>query len=68
VAAVVAFAAGFGVERAATGDDPAPRAAPAGVVAGPPVTINNLERAGTMKPLRAVAGTPPVPTTTTVSP
>jgi hypothetical protein len=58
IVAVAAFAIAFGVARSVAGDDPPPRAEAAEPLPAPPVPVNNLERAPTMKPLRSVAGVP----------
>jgi hypothetical protein len=64
--ALVVFGGMFAAARAIVDDDPAPRAVPVRAVPSGIVTINNLERAGKIKPLRSAAGAPPA--TTTVSP
>jgi hypothetical protein len=60
VAGVVAFGGCFAAARALTGDDH-PKAAAIKRMPDPVVTVSNLERAGTIKPLRSVAGAPPAP-------
>jgi hypothetical protein len=59
VLATVAFGAAFGVASNVGTDDPAPvsvRPVPAPTTSP---TTNNLERVSSMKPLRAIAGSPP---------
>jgi hypothetical protein len=62
IVAVIAFAVAFAGARALVSDDPAPHAVPLRDVPAAAVTINNLERAGTIKPLRSAAGAPPATT------
>lgn len=61
VAGAVAFAGSFTVARAVTEDDDAGQAMPTRQLPGRLVTINNLERAPSIKPLRSAAGAPPAP-------
>jgi hypothetical protein len=61
LAAVAAFAVSFVAARALAGDEQPDTAAPVSVPEQT-VTINNLERSPTIKPLRHAAGAPPVTT------
>jgi hypothetical protein len=56
VAGAVAFAGSFAIARAVAGDDGSDHAAVARRLPERLVTINNLERAPTIKPLRHTAG------------
>lgn len=58
VVAIAAFGVAFFVARAASDEPDPPAPQTAQPLAVPPVTINNLERAPSMKPLRSVAGEP----------
>jgi hypothetical protein len=60
----VAFALAFFVARAVAGGDEPPAPEPVQALPVQPVTVNNLERAPTMKPLRSIAGGPPAQETT----
>ena len=55
---VVAFAIAFAVARAAAGDSDSAAAEPVEALPVQPVSIDNLERAPTIKPLRSIAGAP----------
>ena len=59
IACAVAFAGSFAAARALSDDDDSGNAMPTRQVPGRVVTINNLERAVTIKPLRSAAGAPP---------
>jgi hypothetical protein len=54
----VAFAVAFVVARSASGGSGSAAAEPVEPLPVQPVTVNNLERAPTIKPLRSVAGEP----------
>ena len=56
--AAVAFAIAFAVARTTAGDSESTAAAPAEPLPVQPVSVNNLERAPSIKPLRSVAGEP----------
>jgi hypothetical protein len=58
IAAALAFAVCFAIARSMGGDDASTRALPARKVPERLVTISNLERAPTIKPLRSAAGGP----------
>jgi hypothetical protein len=58
VALVAAFVIAFAVARGSGGDSGAAPAKPAQPVPAAPVSVNNLERAPSMKPLRSIAGGP----------
>jgi hypothetical protein len=55
---VLAFAIAFVVARAVAGDSDSTAPGPAEPLPAQPVTIDNLERAPTIKPLRSIAGEP----------
>ena len=55
----LAFAVSFFAARALTSDSEAAAAQPIEPLTAQPVTVNNLERAPTIKPLRSIAGEPP---------
>jgi len=57
-AAVVAFALAFAVARALSGGSEAPPPEAVEPLPAPAVSIENLERAPSMKPLRSAAGAP----------
>jgi hypothetical protein len=59
LAAVVAFGVCFAIARSLAGDGASSAAAPTRKVPDRLVTISNLERAPSIKPLRSVAGAPP---------
>jgi len=54
----VAFAVAFVVARSVAGDSGPTAAEPAEPLPAQSVSINNLERASTIKPLRSIAGEP----------
>jgi hypothetical protein len=58
VLAAVAFAVAFAVARSAGGGSENASAEPVEPLPVRPVTVNNLERAPTIKPLRSIAGEP----------
>ena len=60
-AAVAAFAIAFGVARGLAGDSSDSTAEPIQPLPAPAVSIENLERAPTIKPLRTAAGEAPPP-------
>jgi hypothetical protein len=59
IAAVIAFGACFAIGRSVAGDDTSTATTPTRMVPERLVTISNLERAPSMKPLRSAAGAPP---------
>jgi hypothetical protein len=59
LAAAVAFAGCFAIGRSVARDDTSADAAPTRMAPERLVTISNLERAPSMKPLRSAAGVPP---------
>lgn len=59
LAGVVAFGAGFAIARSVSNGDASARAMPTRQLPERLVTISNLERAPTIKPLRSAAGAPP---------
>jgi hypothetical protein len=58
IATLVAFALAFAVARGMASDSGEPAPEPAQPLPAQAVTVNNLERAPTMKPLRSIAGEP----------
>jgi hypothetical protein len=58
VAFALAFALAFAVARGMASDSTEAASEPAQPLPAQPVTVNNLERAPTMKPLRSIAGEP----------
>jgi len=58
IVAIAAFGIAFAVARGVSGGSDTPTAETAEPLPAPAVSIDNLERAPTMKPLRSVAGEP----------
>ena len=61
VAGVVAFGGSFAAARALSGGDDSAGTRTVQRLPDPLVTVSNLERAPTIKPLRSAAGAPPAP-------
>ena len=59
VLTALAFAVAFFAARTLSNDSEAAAAKPVEPLVAQPVTVNNLERAPTIKPLRSIAGEPP---------